>query len=58
VPLLNPLLAYTEGGKAMKYIMKTAKDLIKIRRETGQTGKVHNNLTIIKINDCQIYEDF
>jgi hypothetical protein len=54
---MNPLLAYTEGGKAMKYVMKTAKDLIEIRRETGQTGKVHNNLTIIKINDCQICED-
>ena len=40
VTLFNPLFAYTEGGKALKYVMKTAKDLIKIRRETGQTGKV------------------
>lgn len=38
--LFNPLLAYTEGGKALKYVVKTAKDLIKIRKETGQTGKV------------------
>ena len=40
MPLVNPILAYTEGGKALKYVLKAAKDLVQTRRETGQTGKV------------------
>ena len=44
--LMNRFFAYSEAGKGLKYVNKVALDLIKTRREAGQSEKVFSGCKI------------